>query len=240
MLGEGATDVAAAISVALVGDLRLNREALASLLERDGRVIVVEHAAAADAACFRHSAAEVMVVDAAGPDGRDAVRRVAANADAPIVALGVSDDEEHVIVLAELGVLGFVECEAGLDALVGAIVVAARGEAAFPPRMATTLLRRVSRLGGRRPTVDAAALTVRESQVAQLIAEGLSNKEIAARLCIEVATVKNHVHNILEKLGVNRRFDAVARLRLVGRDAEAPLAESRSPTGFRAGSTGSR
>jgi DNA-binding NarL/FixJ family response regulator len=84
--------------------------------------------------------------------------------------------------------------------------------------------------------VDAAALTVRESQVAGLIAEGLSNKEIATRLCIEVATVKNHVHNILEKLGVKRRFDAVARLRLVERDGPEPaLAEARSTTGFRAG-----
>jgi DNA-binding NarL/FixJ family response regulator len=219
-----------------VGDLRLNREALASLLDRDGRLVVTEHASAADAVRLRHSTADVIVVDTAGRGGRDAVRRVAANADAPIVALGVPDDEDQVLALAELGVLGFVESEAGIDALVAAATGAARGEAAFPPRIATTLLRCVSTLGARRRTVDAAALTVRESQVAGLIAEGLSNKEIATRLCIEVATVKNHVHNILEKLGVKRRFDAVARLRLVERDGPEPaLAEARSTTGFRAG-----
>ena len=76
------------------------------------------------------------------------------------------------------------------------------------------------------------SLTVRERQVVQLIAEGLSNKEIATRLGIEVATVKNHVHNILEKLDVNRRSDAVARLRVVESADEMPtsleLARARS------------
>jgi two-component system, NarL family, nitrate/nitrite response regulator NarL len=66
----------------------------------------------------------------------------------------------------------------------------------------------------------------------QLIAEGLSNKEIATRLGIDVATVKNHVHNILEKLDVNRRSDAVARLRVVESADEMPtpleLARARS------------
>jgi two-component system, NarL family, nitrate/nitrite response regulator NarL len=222
--------------VVLVGELRLNREALASLLNRDGRLEVTEHAPAAEAVRLRQCPADVIVVDTAGNDGRDAVRRVAANADAPIVALGAPYEDDHVIVFAELGVLGFVERESDLDALVAAVAGAARGDAAFPPRIATTLLRRVSTLAARRRTVDAAALTVRESQVAELIAEGLSNKEIATRLCIEVATVKNHVHNILEKLGVNRRFDAVARLRLVERDEPEPaFTEARSTTGFRAG-----
>ncbi len=246
MPGDSTTDVAAAatrsarspagpIRVVLVGELRLNREALASLLNGDGRLEVTEHAPAAEAMRLRQCPVDVIVVDTAG-DGGDAVRRVAANADAPIVALGAPYEEDHVIVLAELGVLGFVERESELDALVAAVAGAARGDAAFPPRIATTLLRRVSTLGARRRTVDADTLTMRESQVAELIAEGLSNKEIAARLCIEVATVKNHVHNILEKLGVNRRFDAVARLRLVERDEpETALTETRSTTGFRAG-----
>ena len=63
----------------------------------------------------------------------------------------------------------------------------------------------------RMPT-GAGNLTVRECQVAVLLMQGMSNKEIAARLCIEVATVKNHVHHILAKLDVRRRGEAVARL----------------------------
>jgi DNA-binding CsgD family transcriptional regulator len=65
--------------------------------------------------------------------------------------------------------------------------------------------------GHRMPT-GAGNLTVRECQVAVLLMQGMSNKEIATRLCIEVATVKNHVHHILAKLHVRRRGEAVARL----------------------------
>jgi two-component system nitrate/nitrite response regulator NarL len=222
------------IRVFLVGELSLNREALAALLNGDGRLEVVEHAPAIEAVRLRQCHADVIVVDTSGSDGRDAVRRVAANADAPIVALGAPSGEDDVIALAESGVLGFVEGESRLEELVAAVLRAAMGESAVPQRIATTLLRRVSTLEARRRRVDIAALTVREAQVAELIAEGLSNKEIGTRLCIEVATVKNHVHNILEKLGVNRRFDAVARLRLVEMDDPEPgLTEARPSTGFR-------
>ena len=127
--------------------------------------------------------------------------------------------------------LGFVERDAGLDELVTSIVCAARGEASFPPPIATTLLRRVASLSGA-PGVsaDVAGLTARERQIVEVIAEGLSNKEIAARLSIEVATVKNHVHNILEKLQVSRRSEVVTQLRLVE-------GGERSAARFRAGST---
>jgi DNA-binding NarL/FixJ family response regulator len=63
------------------------------------------------------------------------------------------------------------------------------------------------------PTPPVTALTVREREIARLVEDGLSNKQIAGRLGIEVATVKNHVHNLLEKLQVHRRGEAVARLR---------------------------
>jgi DNA-binding NarL/FixJ family response regulator len=120
--------------------------------------------------------------------------------------------------------VGFVEREAELDELVASVECAARGEASFPPRIATTLLRRISSLAMRRASPEPNSLTARERQIVQLIAEGLSNKEIGTRLFIEVATVKNHVHNILEKLQVKRRDDAVARLRLVEDQALAPIA----------------
>jgi DNA-binding NarL/FixJ family response regulator len=82
--------------------------------------------------------------------------------------------------------------------------------------VATTLLRRIAAPAPRpAPRLETTALTAREQQIVELIAEGLSNKEIGRRLYIEVATVKNHVHNILEKLQVSRRGEAVARLRLV-------------------------
>lgn len=218
------------IRVLLVGDVRVSREGLASLLGRDGRLRVTEHLPRSGAAP-PGGAVDVIVVEASASDG-PSLPYALDDPDVPIVVLGAPDDDRDVIALAELGVLGFVEREASLDELVACVVSAARGEASFPARIATTLLRRVSSGGTRTRSPDVSSLTVRERQVVQLIAEGLSNKEIATRLGIEVATVKNHVHNILEKLDVNRRFDAVARLRVVESADEMPtpleLARARS------------
>ena len=206
------------ISIALLGDVRLNREALAALLSRDGRVEVAASSATSDGLPREVASVDVIVVDTAAHAMSQQLRDVMDNAPAPVVALGAPDDEQDVIRFAELGVVGFVEREAELDELVASVVSAARGEASFPPRIATTLLRRISSRGARAASPEQASLTARERQIVQLIAEGLSNKEIGTQLFIEVATVKNHVHNILEKLQVKRRDHAVARLRLV--DAE--------------------
>ena len=212
------------ISIALLGDVRLNREGLAALLSRDGRVQVAAATPTAHGIPPAGSAVDVIVVDTGADAESQAVRDVVDNAPVPVVALGAPDDEQDVIAFAELGVVGFVEREAELDELVASVECAARGEASFPPRIATTLLRRISSLAMRRASPEPTSLTARERQIVQLIAEGLSNKEIGTRLFIEVATVKNHVHNILEKLQVKRRDDAVARLRLVEGEAQAPVA----------------
>jgi two-component system nitrate/nitrite response regulator NarL len=206
----------------LLADVRLNREGLASLLTRDGRVAVIGHGTSANDLLREGDSAEVLIVDTAGHSGPHETRQVIGDAELPVVALGAPDSHDHVIALAESGVVGFVERGASLDELVASVVAAARGEATCPPRIATTLLRRISSLAAHRSSADVTKLTLREQQVVQLIAEGLSNKEIAARLYIEVATVKNHVHNILEKLEVSRRSDAVARLRIVDGDEPAP------------------
>jgi DNA-binding NarL/FixJ family response regulator len=101
-----------------------------------------------------------------------------------------------------------------LDDIVAATTAVVRGETACSPRVAATLLRRVADRARERPYSEFAPLTSRERQVVALIDEGLSNKEIAARLCIELSTVKNHVHNLLEKLGARGRAEAAARVRV--------------------------
>jgi two-component system nitrate/nitrite response regulator NarL len=227
------------IRVLLIGGTRVCRQGLASLLARDGRLQVTEHVPRVDCTAGPRAPVDVIVVETGAHETADALPYAIGDADAPVVVLGAPEDEGQVIALAELGVLGFVEREASLDELVASVVGAARGEASFPARIATTLLRRVSSGGTRPRSPDVSSLTVRERQVVQLIAEGLSNKEIAARLVIEVATVKNHVHNILEKLEVNRRSDAVARLRVVESADEMPapleLVRARSRTRSTAG-----
>jgi len=221
------------IRVVLLGDVRLHREGIAALLAEDGRLRVVALAPTAGGLPRWTTPPDVIVV-ASAHDQPESLQRLADEAREPIVALGIPDAEDDVIAFAESGVLGFVEREASLDELVATVLSAARREASFPPRIATMLLRRVSSLATRQVPAAVTDLTVRERQVVQLIAEGMSNKEIATRLCIEVATVKNHVHNILEKLQVSRRLDAVARLRIVeggGLDPTIfPISEARSST----------
>jgi DNA-binding NarL/FixJ family response regulator len=133
-----------------------------------------------------------------------------------VVALGVSEAEDEIIECAEAGIAGYLPRNGSLEDLVVLIQSVARGEAQCSPRIAATLLRRVATLAGeRRSTAALGRLTPREHEIVGLIDQSLSNKEIAQRLSIEVRTVKNHVHNILEKLQVHRRNQAAAQLRAV-------------------------
>lgn len=211
--------------VLLVSDVRIHREALASQIARDGRLNVAAHAAFAEAIESEHASADVVLLDTSQHNGREATRKVVSWAKAPIVALAAPEDEAQVIDLAEMGVIGFLERDADLDELVTGISNAARKQATLPPRIATALLHHVSSQANSHHD-DGSVLTVRERQVVDLIAESLTNKEIATQLGIEVATVKNHVHNILEKLGVSRRSEVMARLRRA-RSGREPLGGSR-------------
>lgn len=212
----------------MLSGVRLLREGLAALIDGAAGFRIAALGATVDEA-LRDGPYDAALVDASGRDALAEIRRLAGRVGAPIVAFAVPDDDGHVIELAEAGVLGFVGREATLDELVAAVRSAVRGEASFPPRVATALLHRISTPAPRMPTADVASLTVRERQIVQILAEGLTNKEIAARLSIEVATVKNHVHNILEKLQVSRRTEAVARLRLVEPGSPDDLARALKP-----------
>jgi DNA-binding NarL/FixJ family response regulator len=131
-----------------------------------------------------------------------------------VVALAVPEVENLILGCAEAGIAGYVTRDASMADLRAEIESVSRGETLCSPRIAASLLRRVSDLAARStPLARPANLTARELQIVELIDEGLSNKEIASRLCIGLATVKNHVHNILDKLGVRRRGEAAARLR---------------------------
>jgi two-component system, NarL family, nitrate/nitrite response regulator NarL len=195
------------VRVSLVGGLRVSREALAAALDEEHGLRV--------AASGAHEV-DVVVVDAASAEkGLELVRGLRETTDAAILVLGAPDAERDVIAFAQLGIAGFVERDAPLDDLVSAVVTVAGGEGSIPPRIAATLLRSFERQANRQAPGRGADLTIRERQVVDLIEAGLTNKEIAARLFIELGTVKNHVHNILDKLQVTRRAEAVAHLRLI-------------------------
>jgi len=104
-------------------------------------------------------------------------------------------------------------CSANAREVCARLVAASIGDCS--PRITALLLQRVRRLSAGRanePT-EPPMLTMRQWEIVDLIDQGLSNKEIAGQLYIEVATVKNHVHNILDRLGVRRRSEAAARVR---------------------------
>jgi len=132
-----------------------------------------------------------------------------------IVALGFrSDDCEELLEWAEAGAVGFVTCDNSIDQLVSCINLAMNGELACSPRLAAILLRRVARFAAeRRPSLTKQPhLTPRQARIQQLLHLGKSNKQIAREFGIEPATVKNHVHNLLQRLQVGRRHEAGARI----------------------------
>jgi DNA-binding NarL/FixJ family response regulator len=203
--------------VFIVASVRLYREGLAAVLGQAG----VDVDVAADVCAFFDDppcgGADVALLDMTVAGSFAAVRRVSSVDDVPrVVALAVRDDDEHqVIACAEAGVHGYVTCDEPLDDLVRAVQSAARGEAPCSARVSRSLLLRVrslARSADADASGDAPRLTARELEIVALIAQGLSNKEIASRLTIERATVKNHVHNILGKLGVKDRATAVDRV----------------------------
>ena len=202
----------------VVSDICLYREGLASVLEdRYGMNIVGTAASRQEAvAALKEQEADVVLLDTAVHDAAKAIRDIVSVRPAPrVVALTVPDGDERVVSWAEAGVASYLTRDASLDALADAIRTVARGEAVCSPQIAAALMKRLAVLGAGRPLFGpVAALTSREREVLGLIDEGLSNKEIARRLVIEVPTVKNHVHNILDKLRARSRGEAAARLRL--------------------------
>jgi two-component system nitrate/nitrite response regulator NarL len=130
-----------------------------------------------------------------------------------VVALGVPEAEQEVVPLAEAGITGLVSREASLEELSDAVASAAEGETRCSARVAAMLMRRVAALSDRFPEEEHIPLTKRQLEVVRLIDEGLPNKAIAQRLFIELPTVKNHVHNILERLGVERREEAASAVK---------------------------
>lgn len=131
-----------------------------------------------------------------------------------LVALGLTEQRQDVIECGRAGFAGYVARDASIDALCKALSEIVAGRLACPPEISGGLLRALFR---REPHSEESdldlALTRRESEVLELLGHGFSNKEIANKLCLSVATVKHHVHHVLEKLKLERRGQAMRRVR---------------------------
>ncbi len=182
-------------TIEIVGKAPVSGTSPRSLIEARPDVVLVE------AAVIRHGRV-AQVISETAPGVR-------------VVAFGVTDEDDDVLNCAEAGVAGCVSREATTDDLVSTLRSVARGEFPCSPRIAGLLVKRMSALAAKpRPAQPDQSLTRRETEILVHISEGLSNKEIASRLGIEVSTVKNHVHHILAKSGTARRSQAAARVRI--------------------------
>jgi len=140
-----------------------------------------------------------------------------------VLALAVPEDESNIIECAEAGIAGYIAREASLDELIDTVIGTKKGEFYCPPKIAAFIFKTVQNIAQSAkknylPKVISnesqqfEGLTKRERQIVSLLVDGMSNKQIARSLCIEVSTVKNHVHNVLVKLGVKSRTQAVSLL----------------------------
>ncbi len=205
------------IRLFIVDDNRLLREGLVSMLAEQEGITVIGAAASGHKALeqIKDSRPEVALIDIGMPskDGIEVTQALRQQApEVKVIILGMSDLAAEIMACIEAGAAGYVLKEASFDTLVETIRAIRRGESFSSPRMTASLFSRIAELAGERVLkipLSSVKLTLREVEIINLVAEGLSNKEIARRLSIEAQTVKNHIHNILDKLQLHNRLEAV-------------------------------
>ena len=206
------------MKVLVVTEIRLYRDGVAEALRRLDDVELAATAATGPAAVVaaRRTECDVVLVDMALTDSTGTVQALlAARPQLKVVALGVPEDGPEVVAVAEAGIAGYVSREATIEDVGEAMRGVLRGEAALSGKVAAGLLRHIARQAqSRRSVEEPRQLTPREREVLCLIESGLTNKEIARALDLQLSTVKNHVHNVLAKYGAAGRADvAVASAR---------------------------
>jgi len=204
------------IRVIVAGRIRLSREALAEVLGHRPRLAVTGTAdPGEDLLRMLQLNPDIVLVDGSSAEALEVSAVVEAAPQVKVIVYGVPDSALEIIHLAEAGAHGYLAEGGTMDELETAMEQAMRGEMSCPPRVAGLLVRRIRQLAAETNPLreEPDHLTRRELEVLDLLEQGLTNKEIAARLGIEVSTTKNHVHNILKKLHVSHRGEAAARAR---------------------------
>ena len=210
-----------AVRVLVVDDQALFREALVTLLGARPEVEVAGEAGDGRQALERTAELQpdVVLMDLHMPvlDGIAATRRLRVEQPGVrVLALTTFDDDEDVFAALRAGALGYLLKDVSSDRLVEAVLSAARGESVLQPSVAAKVVARFAQLDDApRPRSQplVVPLSERELDVLRLLADGCSNREIAAALFLAEGTVKNHVTNVLGKLGARDRTQAALRAR---------------------------
>ena len=213
----------AMIRVLLVNQIRLLCNVLAAVLEDEPDMEVVGCATSVTEALDLAPRSDVILVNTRMANGT-AIKLIQAVADAElqakVLALGLAESKEQIFPYVEAGAAGYVLKDDSVDDLLERIRGAYAGHIRVSPRIAAALMSRVAEYAQLLDQVEtgvgeAADLTPREQEILELISQGLTNKQIAKRLVIEVGTVKNHVHSILQKLDASSRHEAAATWAIV-------------------------
>ena len=200
------------LRVLFISDVRFLREGLPEILDKQSELAIAWVAQDQNQALELILAVhpDAVLLDTALPSGFDTVASILAAAPhIPIIALAMAEEEHEILTWAEAGIAGFVLRSASVSDIIRTVSLAVRGEQICSARVAGSMIRRLRQLAvlteEERYGPVVGRLTAREQEIAELIAQGLSNKLIARHLHIAVATVKCHVHNILDKLKLQRR-----------------------------------
>jgi two-component system, NarL family, nitrate/nitrite response regulator NarL len=198
----------------IASSVRLMREGMAATLDGCGGVVVADVVDLSPAGIARIAAAEpdIVLVDVGEGNPITLARLIkAASPGAKLVAFPLDEIDERVFACAAAGFSGYVPRDGGPDELHRALVDTMEGRMHCAPHITAAIFNRLAGFLQEAELREAPpSLTLREQQVLALVQQGRSNKDIARQLAISSATVKNHMHNILQKLQVNRRGQAAA------------------------------
>ncbi|MFF5936991.1 response regulator [Streptomyces sp. NPDC012508] len=203
------------IRVVVADDQELVRSGFAMILDVQPDIEVVAEAGdgAEAVEAVRHHSPDVALLDIRMPgmDGIEACRTISAESGCRTVMLTTFDSDAYVYEALHAGASGFLLKDVRRDDLVHAVRVVARGDSLLAPSVARRLVEEYTRPARRAPRPDPRldGLTARERETLLLLARGLSNAEIAAELVVSDHTVKTHVGNVLAKLGLRDRIQAV-------------------------------
>ena len=201
------------ITVLIVDDHAVVRQGIRAFLATQPDIQVVGEAASGREAVRMVSelVPDVVLMDLVMPDmdGVEATRQIKRlSPRTQVIVLTSYHDDEHIFPAIRAGAISYLLKDVGADELADAVRKAARGEAVLHPRVAARVIQELHGLPEREGGSPFADLTERELEVLRLIAEGLSNADIAERLVISEKTVKSHVSNILSKLHLADRTQA--------------------------------
>jgi len=214
------------VNILFISNVRFLRDALVTALQGAGEnraISACSHETIG--AALVEFMPSLIVVDALHPEGTALVTTVRAQVPkASVIVLAICERDENFLAWADIGISGYLGPDISVDALLSAMRRVEAGEVACPQRLTALLLNRSAgcRSTGHTTRAGIFSLTTREWEVAELLADGMSNKLIARRLSCAQATVKNHVHSILDKWDCRSRDEAAARYRQQLRDDVKP------------------